>query len=375
MKKFYNLFLGLFVMVLLPLTISAQITITTSDVEGAMINTEWLSVSDSLSGTHDLGTASSSAQSWNFSSIPLAPTANRDTIKYLSAAGHLRAEEFPDADICTEVSLSQSIGGGYTMTYTITFYSGATSDGGYLLGGVTRMQISPPPPPGFPYPADTTILMKFRQMGFPLPLTLGTTHHRIDTMTSPDGEVDITEKWWDVNGFGSMVFPGGTTKQVIRLVYDEIETNIDEDNKITVDPKERSIIFYALDLTSIEFEVDTTYTGGPTTVKSYDYDVKTGVVGVKEVAGVIPESFELSQNYPNPFNPTTKFEFQIAQEEFVTLKVYDMLGREVATLMNQQLHPATYQASWDASTMPSGMYVYRLTAGNFVQTRKMLLTK
>ncbi len=375
MKKFYNILLGLLVMVLLPLTISAQITIATSDVEGAMINTEWLSVNDSLSGTHDLGTPSSSAQSWNFSSIPLASTADRDTIKYLSAAGHLRADEFPDADICTEATISQSIGGGYTMTYTTAFYYGATSDGGYILGGATRMQISPPPPPEFPYPADTTMIMKFRQMGFPIPLTYGTTHHRMDTMVSPDGSMEIQEKWWDVNGFGTMGFPGGATKQVIRVVYDRIETDIDEDNVVTVDPKEKHIIFYAQDLTALDFEVDTMYSGGSTTVMNYDYDVKIGVVGIKEVAGVVPETFGLTQNYPNPFNPVTKFEFQIAQEEFVSLKVYDMLGREIATLVNQQLQPATYQAIWDASNMPSGMYVYRLTAGEFVQTRKMLLTK
>jgi hypothetical protein len=373
MKNFYRKLFLLLIVFITPFSTIAQITLGTSDVESAMINTEWLSIDDSLSGTHDLGTASSSAQSWNFSSIPLASTADRDTIKYVSPAGHLRADEFPDADICSEQSLSQSIGGGYTMTLTMAFYYGATSDGGYLLGGATRQQISPAPPP--PYVADTTMIMKFRQMGFPLPLTLGTTHHRFDTTSSPDGSMEIQEKWWDVNGFGTMVFPGGATKQVIRVVYDRIETDIDENNIVTVDPKERHIIFYALDLTALDFEVDTLYSGGSTTVMNYDYDVKIGVVGVNEIAGVVPETFGLTQNYPNPFNPTTNFEIRVADFKFVSLKVYDMLGREVATLVNQSLQPGTYQTTWDASNMPSGMYVYRLTAGEFVQARKMLLTR
>ncbi|MBI3195650.1 MAG: T9SS type A sorting domain-containing protein [Ignavibacteriae bacterium] len=382
MKNGYKIVFGLMVMLLLSHGAFAQITIATSDVETAIINTQWVSLDDSLSGTYDLGSASSSPQTWDFSSIPLASSANKDTLNYFSASGHWRAEEFPDADACNVASFSQIVGGIYTMTMTTTFYYGATNDGGYLLGGAVRTQFSPTPPPGFPYPEDTTVVLKFQQMGFPLPLTYGVTHHRIDTTFSPDGSMDIQEKWWDVNGFGSMVFPGGATKSVIRVVYDRIETDIDDEGEVTVDPKERRIIFYAQDLTEVQFDVDTTYSGGTTTVMEYDYDVKIGVLGVRATSNVIPETFSLSQNYPNPFNPETNFEFRIpahpaggADYGFVSLRVYDMLGREIATLINQQLHPGIYQASWDASNMPSGMYVYRLTAGEFVQTRKMLLTR
>jgi len=89
----------------------------------------------------------------------------------------------------------------------------------------------------------------------------------------------------------------------------------------------------------------------------------------------VPTSFTLQQNYPNPFNPSTTIKFQIAKAGFVTLKVFDMLGREVSTLLNQQLEVGTYQSKWDASGYASGMYLYTLQQGSSIETRKLLLVK
>ncbi len=88
-----------------------------------------------------------------------------------------------------------------------------------------------------------------------------------------------------------------------------------------------------------------------------------------------PAKFSLNQNYPNPFNPATNLQFTIADLRFVELKVYDMLGREVATLVNEEKAPGLYSVKWDASNIPSGTYIYRLRAGNFVETKKMILMK
>ncbi len=87
------------------------------------------------------------------------------------------------------------------------------------------------------------------------------------------------------------------------------------------------------------------------------------------------ESFKLYQNYPNPFNPTTNFEFRIANFGFVTLKIYDLLGREVETLVNEEESPGTYEVKFDASQLPSEVYFARMEAGGYVQTIKMLLIK
>ena len=97
---------------------------------------------------------------------------------------------------------------------------------------------------------------------------------------------------------------------------------------------------------------------------------------VDETKKTIPEQNLLSQNYPNPFNPTTAIEFQQVKEPcFVSLKIYDMLGNEVATIVNEQLHRGYYKYQWYGSRMASGVYFYRIKAGNYTAVKKMLLMK
>jgi hypothetical protein len=113
------------------------------------------------------------------------------------------------------------------------------------------------------------------------------------------------------------------------------------------------------------------YDENDTTLKAYSL-VSVGVAKEKSIP---ISSFELSQNYPNPFNPTTNISFTLISKSFVSLKVFDMLGREVATLVNEQKPAGTYTLKWNAASMPSGVYFYRLQAGNDIQTRKLILLK
>ncbi|MEO8210354.1 MAG: T9SS type A sorting domain-containing protein, partial [bacterium] len=94
-----------------------------------------------------------------------------------------------------------------------------------------------------------------------------------------------------------------------------------------------------------------------------------------QISNSIPDKFSLSQNYPNPFNPVTKLEIGISDLGFVSLKVYDVDGREVATLVNEQLRPGTYEVNFNGSNFTSGVYFYRLVTGDFIETNKMILTK
>jgi len=89
----------------------------------------------------------------------------------------------------------------------------------------------------------------------------------------------------------------------------------------------------------------------------------------------IPQEIALSQNYPNPFNPTTTIEFSIPKAEHVTLKIYNLLGQQVLTLVSDKLTPGEYKYTWDASHLASGVYVYKLEAGNFSNTKKLILLK
>ncbi|MCI0448593.1 MAG: T9SS type A sorting domain-containing protein [Chlorobi bacterium] len=101
----------------------------------------------------------------------------------------------------------------------------------------------------------------------------------------------------------------------------------------------------------------------------------TSIVGFVQISSEVPETFSLSQNYPNPFNPVTNVKFQIPKYGFVKLVVFDVLGREIETLVNEELSPGTYEVEWDASNYPSGVYYYKLTAQDFSETKKMVLVK
>jgi carboxypeptidase T len=104
-------------------------------------------------------------------------------------------------------------------------------------------------------------------------------------------------------------------------------------------------------------------------------DYRDTVVTGAEEDHSVPLSFSLEQNYPNPFNPATRIEFQIREAGHVSLKIFDVLGREVATLVNEAREPGSYKVSWDASNVGSGVYFYRLTAGSNTATRKLLLMR
>ena len=86
-------------------------------------------------------------------------------------------------------------------------------------------------------------------------------------------------------------------------------------------------------------------------------------------------NYALDQNYPNPFNPSTKISYSIKEEGLVTLKVYDVLGNEIATLVNENKPAANYEVQFNASQLPSGMYIYKIQAGSFSDVKKMILTK
>jgi len=96
---------------------------------------------------------------------------------------------------------------------------------------------------------------------------------------------------------------------------------------------------------------------------------------VKPIDNQIPTSFNISQNYPNPFNPNTNINFSIPEQSKVVIKVYDILGSEVATLVNEVKNAGNYNVDFNASNLASGMYVYTINAGDFVTSKKMMLLK
>ncbi len=108
---------------------------------------------------------------------------------------------------------------------------------------------------------------------------------------------------------------------------------------------------------------------------SFWYDSTNVLVGIAENKNEIPKVFSLKQNYPNPFNPFTTIEFSIPKSEQVTLHVNNLLGQEVATIVSDKLSPGNYKYNWDAGSLASGVYMYKIEAGSFIQTRKLILMK
>jgi hypothetical protein len=111
----------------------------------------------------------------------------------------------------------------------------------------------------------------------------------------------------------------------------------------------------------------------------YNQEIYTAVIdittGIKPVAEQIPAGFKLEQNYPNPFNPTTKISYELPSTNHVKLAVFDVLGKEVAVLVNENQQAGRHWVEWDASNYPSGVYFYKLTSGSFTETKKMMLVK
>jgi hypothetical protein len=142
-------------------------------------------------------------------------------------------------------------------------------------------------------------------------------------------------------------------------------------------------IFYATGDTPDTCYIQVTI-AGPTSGGAYhagsfflvdDLDLSGTATSVKD-PNIIPAKFSLEQNYPNPFNPSTKIKFNLPEKSFVTLKVYNTIGAEVASLVNGVLSEGVHETTFDASKLNSGIYFYTLKAGNnFIQTKKMILLK
>ncbi len=117
------------------------------------------------------------------------------------------------------------------------------------------------------------------------------------------------------------------------------------------------------------------YSAGRVDATNITDDAPDLATAIEQETNTVPNKFSLSQNYPNPFNPTTVIDFAIAKESNVTLNVFNAIGQKVAELVNDNLSAGSYKASFDATNLSSGIYFYKISAGNFVSIKKMMLLK
>ena len=368
----YGLVLLVVILLGAPAAVS-QIVLTKTDAINNLKNFRWFHYETFDTVTVNLRDEVGYSQTWNFAALHGDPNTDTSYSDYFLPAGQLRAENFPDAELSNRMIMTSSQG-GYTVTMTIVSYYKTTANGSYLLGNAVRQQVSPDPPP--PSSSDTTVETHYSspgRAGFPFG-SLGTTLSTKDTVMLAAGYMEYSTANFNINGFGNATFPDGQSKAVLRIREDRVTLTY-AGGFFIMREHARSIHIIAQDFTELIFSVDTGYVGGATVVHGYTFSQKGSAVGVRPLAMAVPENFGVSQNYPNPFNPATEISFAIPRAEFVTVKVFTVLGAEVATLVSEGLAPGEYSVRFDAGDLPSGLYFYRLSAGSRTQTKKMTLIR
>ncbi|MCH7772084.1 MAG: T9SS type A sorting domain-containing protein [Bacteroidetes bacterium] len=175
-----------------------------------------------------------------------------------------------------------------------------------------------------------------------------------------------------VDAYGPMTLPGGRVVDALRIKEDEI--NIIQD-PFPFYSRTISYTFLAKDGSQVSVPSDTIQAETGVINNTASVSWNDALVTSIRLEETIPDNYTLKQNYPNPFNPSTNIEYSIPSESFVELKVYDILGNEVVSLVNEQQQAGVYRAEFTADNLPSGMYFARITANEFTKVVKMILLR
>ncbi len=329
--------------------LAAQITVTTSDVNSFLSSGTTITTKiDTATKTEDIGILGST--SWDFSHIITsysiaAKNVSPDTTPYFS--------DFPSATHATQ---------------TGTLYSYlALGSNLQLLGDAGAT----------PYPLR--VVNNPADLIYHLPMTLGTSwtsSYAETSVVTISGiaytTVDNVRDSLTVDAYGDLSLPGGSVYSALRVTTHRYITSHGHTTK--------SITYQILAKNGTTVSVVPADTNQPATgtinVSVTSWNGPTIATSVGERSGVsTPTSFQLEQNYPNPFNPSTSIRFSLPHEAYVTLRLYNVLGQEVAILIAKQLTAGAYSANWDGSLFPSGVYFYHLQAGSFVETKKLILMR
>lgn len=341
----------------------AQITITSTDASAInAVGNVLTNHIDSLTTFVNIG--SPGATSWDFSALNSQFT-NTFTSVVPSSSPYI--SDFPTANVVFSYDeiIDTTIASGWQHT--------TQNPGDYLMNGVVIKS---------DFGTDEFLnkaVYSPAQVFYPLPFTYNSQWNSSFTITNTSyyngiplfNTIANHTETVAVDAWGNMTMPGGAVLQALRVRSDDIYTSPSP-------PFYRRVISYSF-ITKFGDKVDVTAID--TTAPN------SGIIGTDGVAwrivgpvGVededqIPTEYSLSQNYPNPFNPSTAIRFSILTSEFVTLKVFDVLGKEVATLVNEEKPAGIYEVNFNASQLTSGVYLYTINAGSFIETKKLTLIK
>jgi hypothetical protein len=347
---------------------TAQITITKTDVDSILAAGRSLqTITDNSLATLNIGTAGSVTNSWDFSTLNVS---SFQVLRSVSAGSSPWIANFPGAT--NAFRLDTSLSG---ISGSIYQYLQASSTQLLNMGAMAR---------AIPFPGvslEFRVFVTPNEQVYKLPATVGTnwatafTNRTLITLTgSVLSDVSHTHNArYFIDAAGTMRIPGST-----RLLYALRirKINFYDNNPVG------GYTFLSKGGALVQVETyDTVNTSGTIAITQGKTTWNTSVVPGQEITlgvddGVlVPTQFTLKQNYPNPFNPSTTIQYEVPSERLVSLKVYNLIGAEVTTLVNEVKAPGSYAVSWNGEGVPSGVYFYKMQAGGFTATKRMLLIK
>jgi hypothetical protein len=333
-------------------TAIAQITINSSDVAAmfAVGNTATIH-EDTLQSMVDIGSPGG-GNNWNFTNLQSNLMV---TLESINPATSPYINDFPTANICNYSS--STIGGSLSEIWTYSKLNGQFD----VLGNAAVSGALP----GF----VTTISYDPYRRQYEHPLTINSQWSDTYTQTISVNGTPINSSSVSistiVDAYGTMTIPGGASYEALRIREELSISGM------------TSVSYSFLSKNGAQVNVNAVSSNPPNSgMISVDgttyYD---GLVSSVEQINEIPNGFTLNQNYPNPFNPTTNIQYSIPEASFVDLKVYDVLGNEVATFVNVVKNAGVYKAYFSGSDLASGLYIAKINAGNYTSTIKMSLLK
>ena len=293
-------------------------------------------------------------QTWNFSSINAA---NDSTVlTYVLPSGTPYASSYPTAN----VTQYQAAASAYTYYQTS---SSQILNLGTALPSSTVVNSNPQTVMQYPFTYNTNFTDNFQAQ---FASSGGTVYRR--------GTITVTG-----DAYGTITLPTGTFNNALRVK--QLQTIVDSMvvsgfGLVTTTTLTTYSWFSGANKFPL-FQITNTsvVSIGGTTYGKIVTLTKNQPVGISQISTEVPSEFSLKQNYPNPFNPATKISFAVPKTGIVTLAVYDNLGREVKNLVNGELSAGTYVADFDGTGLTSGVYYYRLSSGNYSDTKRMTIVK
>jgi|GEM_PF-6769436 len=333
---------------------SAQISFDRSDFEARIGQTFTFSdfSATDLSGIQALVDLTGSDKTWDFTTIPFAIDSTASN-RYVALPATLPGSDDP---LVASATFAIEITSGSDTEASFWAYFGLTDTALLGYGGAAMVNGTL-----FKNFFDTPITVNS------IPFTFGSTWSSTATQTIVIQGITLTTtttQTGNVDSYGTLVTPAGT----VDCIRYELQIDIETAGFTTTT---YSLVYASKSAISAVIVLDASRTP-----IAASYSTEEGVAtGIESVDANIPETFKLYPSYPNPFEASTTIRFDIAETAPVQLDVYDLLGREVATLVNERLTPGPYRYVWNATGMPGGIYLYRIKAGAFTDSGSLVVQK